>query len=197
MRHFLYLTILWLVSIKTVYALTVGLPAPPFTLPDTGGEMISLSDFRGKHIVLEWFNPDCVRVQQHYQRQTMRQLALKYTGKEVIWLAINSTHYMTFEDNVRWKDVHWLHYRLLGDFKGEVGRRYQAEKTPQIYIINPKGILIYKGAIDSDSIGEKLKPFNYVEAALIESLAGKAVSIPETQPYGCLVKYIYQNVNSE
>ena len=174
-----------------VQAAGIGFPAPDFTLREAGGEEISLFDFRGKHVVLEWFNPDCVEVQRHYKRKTMRQLARSHRGQEVIWLAINSTHYMAPEENIRWKDINRLDYRLLGDFDGTVGKRYQAKMTPQLYIINPDGILIYNGAIDNDPKGEKNWPFNYVQAALKESLAGLPVSRPKTEPYGCLVKYKY------
>ena len=97
---------------------------------------------------------------------------------------------MTPEDNIRWKDINRLDYRFLGDFDGAVGKRYQAKMTPQMYIINPDGILIYNGAIDNDPTGEKNRPFiNYVGDALKKSLAGEPVNLSETEPYGCLVKY--------
>ncbi len=172
-----------------VHAVEIGKPAPNFTLKDSGGEIISLSDFRGKHVVLEWFNPDCVRVQRHYQQKTMRKLARQYMGRNVIWLAINSTYYMRKEDNVRWKDTNRLHYRLLGDFSGDVARLYQAKTTPHIYIINPTGILIYQGAIDNDLLGTKAMPFKYVQVVLDKSLQGKPIIPSKTKPYGCLVKY--------
>ncbi|HHB91853.1 MAG TPA: redoxin domain-containing protein [Thioploca sp.] len=167
----------------------LGKLAPNFTLIDSGGESISLRDFKGKHVVLEWFNPDCRRVQQHYQNNSMQKLLKKYSGKEVIWLAINSSYYMNQEDNKRWRDVNSLSYRLLGDFTGKVGKLYQARTTPQVYIINPIGILIYQGAFDDNPEGDKSEPINYVEMALDESLAGKPISKPEVEPYGCSVKY--------
>ncbi len=189
MFNLFYLFVLLMVWMPAVYAVRIGSPAPEFTLPEAGGEEISLFDFRGKHVVLEWFNPDCVDVQRHYKRKTMRKLALNHRGQEVIWLAINSTHYMTPEDNNRWKDINRLDYRLLGDFDGIVGKRFSAKMTPQMYIINPDGILIYNGAIDNDPKGEKNWPFNYVQAALNKSLVGLPINQPKTEPYGCLVKY--------
>ena len=193
MRNLFYLTFLLIVWTETVHAVKVGFPAPPFTLPNTTGELISLSDFKGKHVVLEWFNPDCVRVQGHYQQKTMRHLALDYMSQEVIWLAINSAHYMKQEDNIRWKEIYLLHYRLLSDFSGEVGELYQAETTPQMYVINPSGILIYKGAIDDNYQEDNPRPSNHVQVALEESLAGLPVTQSETEPYGCLVKYAYDD----
>lgn len=169
----------------------LGKLAPNFTLIDTGKERISLHDFKGKHVVLEWFNPDCRRVQQHYQNKSMQNLLKKYAGKEVIWLGINSSYYMGQDDNKRWKDINLLSYRLLGDFTGEVGRLYQVKTTPQMYVINPAGILIYQGAFDNNPEGDKAKSINYVEQALNESLANKTISKAETEPYGCLVKYKY------
>lgn len=178
--------LLWVIP---VYAIRIGFLAPAFTLPDISGEPISLFDFRGKYVVLEWFNPDCLVVQRHYQKKTMRQLALNYMGREVIWLAINSTYYMTQEDNKRWKDINLLHYRLLSDFEGQVSRRYQVKTMPQFYIINPAGILIYSGAIDNDPLGNHTRPLNYIQLALEEALMGKPISQPQTLPYGCLIKY--------
>ena len=96
---------------------------------------------------------------------------------------------MNQEDNSRWKETNFLHYRVLGDFSGEVAKLYQVEKTPQIFIINPSGILIYKGAIDDNAQEDNPEPFNYVQAVLEESLAGQSISYPKTEPYGCLVNY--------
>ncbi|MDM8557517.1 redoxin domain-containing protein [Candidatus Parabeggiatoa sp. HSG14] len=189
MRKLLYLIIFLMVWTPIVEAVRVDFLAPSFTLLDTRGAPISLSDFRGKHIVLEWFNPDCRIVQRHYQDKTMHWLASNYISQEVIWLAINSTYYMTQEDNIRWKDTKGLHYHLLGDFTGEVAKLYQAKRTPQMYVIDPRGILIYKGAIDDNSSENKQWILNYVQSALDESLADMPISHPKTEPYGCLVKY--------
>lgn len=191
MRNLLYLFFFLMVWSNAVPAVMLGFQAPQFTLVDSYGEVINLSDFRGKYVVLEWFDPDCVRVQRHYEQDTMRQLALNYMGMDVVWLAINSTYYMDQEDNIRWQDIYFLRYRLLGDFSGEVAKRYDVEMTPQMYLIDPSGTLIYKGAFESEYEGYNSNPFNYVQAALEESLAGMPVSIPETTPSGCYVKYSY------
>ncbi len=170
----------------------LGKLAPNFTLIDSGGESISLHDFKGKHVILEWFNPDCRRVQQHYQNKSVQKILKKYSGKEIIWLGINSSYYMNQEDNKRWRDVNSLSYRLLGDFTGEIAKLYQAKTTPQIYIINPIGILIYQGAFDDNPEGDKAESINYIEMALDESLANKPISKPKIEPYGCLVKYKFE-----
>ena len=175
---------LWSTS---VYAVKVGHLAPDFTLFDTGKEAISLTDFRGKYVVLEWFNPHCRAVQQH--REIMRKLAHHYQWRGIIWLGINSTHYMTREDNLMWKETNQLNYRILDDFNGEIARRYQVKMTPQIYIINPMGNVIYSGAIDDNVHGDKSQPFNYVAAALEEILTDKPITHSQTRSYGCLVQY--------
>ncbi len=191
MRNLLYLFFFLMVWSNAVPAVMLGFQVRQFTLVDSYGNIINLSDFRGKYVVLEWFDPDCVRVQQHYEQDTMRQLALNYMGMDVVWLAINSTYYMDQEDNIRWQDIYYLPYRLLGDFSGDVAKRYDVETIPQMYLIDPYGTLIYKGAFESEYGGYNAKPFNYVQAALEESLAGLPVSIPKTTPSGCYVKYPY------
>ncbi len=177
-----------LIGNKAVYAVDIGVPAPNFTLQDTLRGPLSLSYLRGKYVVLEWFNPDCVRVQRHYQKKTMQTIAKQVSN--VRWLAINSTYYMNREDNIRWKDSYHASYLYLSDFSGEVAKLYQVTKTPEIYVIDPKGIVIYHGAIDNDPFGLKDQPFNYVRAALKESQAGKHVTHSETVPYGCFIKIL-------
>jgi peroxiredoxin len=177
---------IWNIS---VYAVNIGYPAPDFTLVDTSQEPINLTDFWGKYVVLEWFNPHCRAVQQH--REIVRKLAHHYQWRGIIWLGINSTHYMTQEDNLMWQETSRLNYRILADFTGETARRYQVKMTPQIYIVNPMGIVVYSGAIDDNVRGDKSQPFNYVAAALEEILTDNPITYPQTDPYGCLVQYQY------
>ncbi len=191
---FTYNRLYWLSLLLSIwnisaYAVTVGQPAPDFTLVDTSQEPISLTDFYGKYVVLEWFNPHCRAVQRH--REILRKLAYHYQWQGVIWLGINSTHYMTQEDNLMWQETNRLNYRILADFTGETARRYQVKITPQIYIVNPMGIVIYSGAIDDNVRGDKSQPVNYVTAALEEILADKLITYSQTKPYGCLVQYQY------
>jgi peroxiredoxin len=169
---------------------SVGVKAPDFTLPDTAGQQVSLSDFAGKVVVLEWLNPDCPFVQRHYKAGTMKQLAATYAKKDVIWLTINSTHYMDAAASAKFKKDHNLSYPILVDQSGEVGHLYGALTTPHMYIIDAEGTLVYIGAIDDDPRGGKGEnAVNYVVAALDELLAGKTVTTAETKPYGCSVKY--------
>lgn len=168
----------------------VGDRAPAFTLSDTAGNQISLSDYSGKVVVLEWLNPDCPFVQRHYKAGTMKNLATKYGAQGVVWLTVNSTKYMDAAANAKFRAANDLSYPILVDQSGEVGHLYGAMTTPHMYVINGGGDLVYIGAIDDDPRGNKDGPAsNYVSAALDEVLANKVVSTAETKPYGCSVKY--------
>jgi peroxiredoxin len=191
-------TMLWTVTMVAVAVLTaapaaagveVGKAAPAFTLEDESGNPVSLADFKGKVVVLEWLNPDCPFVQRHYKAGTMKSLAETYGGKGVVWLTINSTNYMDAEANAKFKAANQLPYPILVDQDGAVGHLYDAKTTPHMYVIDAEGNLVYMGAIDDDPRGSNQQPKNYVAAALDEILAGKAVSTAETTPYGCSVKY--------
>lgn len=170
-------------------AVAVGAPAPGFTLRDAAGKQVALSDFAGKVVVLEWINPDCPFVKRHYQAKTMSDLASRYAGKGVVWLAVNTTHYMGAEDNTKWIESNALPYPILIDATGEVGRLYGAKTTPHMYVIDQHGTLVYAGAIDDDPQGSKAEKLNYVARALDEVLAGSPVTTAQTKPYGCSVKY--------
>ena len=168
----------------------VGDMAPDFTLSDTAGNEVSLSNFEGKIVVLEWLNPDCPFVKRHYKAGTMKNLASQYGSEGVVWLTINSTHYMDAAANAKFKADHELPYTILVDQSGDVGHLYGAKTTPHMYIVNGDAMLVYIGAIDDDPRGSKGEPaVNYVAAALDEVGAGKAVTTAETKPYGCSVKY--------
>jgi peroxiredoxin len=168
----------------------IGSPAPDFTLEDQTGHKVKLSEMKNGIIVLEWMNPDCPFVQRHYNSDTMTTLASKYKEKNVIWMAINSTHYMNKKDDQNWINKFKVGYPILDDSSGRVGKLYGAKTTPNMYIIDASGILVYSGAIDDDPRGSKDgKALNYVDQALEEILAGKPVTIAKTKPYGCSVKY--------
>ncbi len=182
-----------MVVVSMVFAgggVSVGDTAPDFTLGDSAGKEISLSDYEGKVVVLEWLNPDCPFVQRHYKAGTMKNLATKYSGEGVVWLTVNSTNYMDAAANAKFKADNGLPYTILVDQSGEVGHLYGAATTPHMYIINGGGKLVYIGAIDDDPRGNKDGPAtNYVASALDEVVAGNAVTTAETKPYGCSVKY--------
>lgn len=167
----------------------VGSAAPDFTLMDTAGSEVSLSDFAGQVVVLEWLNPDCPFVKRHYSAGTMKGLATRYGGQGVVWLTINSTNYMDAAANAAFKAANDLPYSILVDQEGEVGHLYSAATTPHMYVIDGSGTLVYIGAIDDDPRGSSDSPNNYVAAALDQVLAGEAVATAETKPYGCSVKY--------
>ncbi|NQU44296.1 redoxin domain-containing protein [bacterium] len=177
-----------------VTSAVLGQPAPDFVLKDHEGKPARLSDMRGKIVVLEWFNPDCPFVKRHYNLGTMKALADRYREKGVVWLAVNTTHYLNQESNKKWVKEKRLPYRVLDDSEGEVGRLYAAKTTPHMFIIDKKGTLVYAGGIDSKPVGNPDAllaegTVNYVDKALSELTSGKDVAIPKSKPYGCSVKY--------
>ncbi|MEM1157151.1 MAG: thioredoxin family protein [Verrucomicrobiota bacterium] len=176
----------------------IGKPAPAFTLTDTNGTSHNLSDFKGKFVVLEWVNHGCPFVKKFYTPGKMQELQSTYTGKDVVWLSICSSAagkqgYMSAKDwNAKIKSTGTQATAVLLDTDGTVGKAYDAKTTPHMYVINPEGNLIYAGAIDSvKSASPEDIPAatNYVALALDEAMAGKPVSTPTSQAYGCSVKY--------
>ncbi|MES3003396.1 MAG: thioredoxin family protein [Pseudomonadota bacterium] len=177
---------------------SVGQPAPDFTLRDTTGKTVKLSDFRGKHVVLEWTNPGCPYVRKHYNSGNMPATQQDAVGKGVVWLSINSTEKSSFDYMEPAKLVAWVKERkaqptaMLMDEEGVTGKAYGARTTPHLYIVNPQGQLVYAGGIDSiaSSNPEDIKTaVNYVKQGLGEALAGKPISAATTRPYGCSIKY--------
>jgi len=166
--------------------------APAFTLEDVDGKKVSLSDFADKIVVLEWMNPGCPIWARHHKAGTFRTLAEKYKDKGVVWLAINSTNSADKEKNKNFAETEKVPYPILDDHEGTVGKAYGAKTSPHMFVIDKHGRLAYQGAIDDDPAGKKESPLNYVDQALTELLAGKAVSVPKTEPYGCSVKYAPQ-----
>ena len=167
----------------------LGAPAPGFTLDDQTGKPVSLSDYSGKIVVLGWINRDCPFVQRHLKANTFNNLNAKYSDKGVVLLGIDSSHMHTTEGNAKTVKDYSLTFPLLNDAKGTVGHLYNAKTTPEMYIVDKDGTLVYQGAIDNNADGDLSHPTNYVEKALDEMLAGKPVSQPETKSYGCTVKY--------
>ncbi len=167
----------------------VGKPAPSFTLKDQTGAAVSLKDFKGKIVVLEWMNPTCPFCVRHLERKTSANIATAYKDKGVVVLGMNSTSTQGAAECAKMVADYSLPFQVLVDQKGKVGMAYGAKTTPHMYVIDAKGVLVYRGAIDADKGGEEASPKNYVAQALDELLAGKPVSEPDTQPYGCSVKY--------
>ena len=169
----------------------VGDKAPAFTLKDSAGNAVSLADYEGKVVVLEWVNPDCPFVKRHYQEGSMKNLTSAYSESGMVWLTINSTNYMDQEANAAFARKEGISWPILVDQDGTVGHAYGAVTTPHMFIIDTSGNVAYEGAIDDDPRGnnEASDRTNYVSAALDQVIAGKAVAMPETKPYGCSVKY--------
>ena len=166
----------------------IGSTAPAFTLQDQNGNSVSLSDYAGKIVALEWFNENCPIVQRHYKAGDISATANKYAADGVVWLAINSTHDNTDASNKVAAAAWNMNRPILSDASGTVGHAYGATNTPEIFIIGKDGKVAYEGAIDNDPQGDKSSDkVNYPAKALDEILAGKTVSEPVTKPYGCTV----------
>lgn len=172
--------------------------APDFTLTDSNGAKHSLSDFKGKWVVLEWVNFGCPFVRKHYESGNMQNLQKTYTGKGVVWLSICSSApgmqgYFEGEElktEIMKHNSHATAY--LVDADGTVGRMYEAKTTPHMYIINPKGVLVYAGGIDNIASTDKddiAKATNYVKETLDAGFAGNEITVKGSRPYGCSVKY--------
>ena len=175
-----------------------GESAPDFTLKDSGGTSRSLSDYRGKYVVLEWVNFGCPFVQKHYNSGNMPSLQRTYTAKNVVWLSICSSapgqqgYFEGEELAARIASMNAAPSAYLVDAEGRVGRLFAAKSTPTMYVIDPRGKIVYGGGIDdiaSTNPEDIAKARNYVREALDLSLAGKSVEVSSSRAYGCSVKY--------
>jgi peroxiredoxin len=201
MKTKLLTTLLTLVASTALFAAdspAVGTTAPDFSLTDSKGKTQTVSQYKGKYVVLEWFNPDCPFVKKHYGSGNMQKLQEELTAKGVVWLSIDSSApglegNLTAEQAEK-KIAEWKTKQtaLVLDPDGKAGRSFGAKNTPHMFVINPEGKIIYEGAIDSKATpnpADIASSTNYVKVALEESLAGKTVSNANTKPYGCSVKY--------
>ncbi len=177
---------------------SVGREAPDFSLPNLEEEEVSLSDHRGSYVVLEWINYECPFVVKHYATGNMQALQDEYMEKGVAWLAINSSapglqgYFSASEGKELAAERNSSPTEILLDPEGEVGRLYRARTTPEIFIIDPEGILVYMGAIDDSPTrdhGDVETAENYVRKSLDAVMEGRPVPVPITRPYGCSVKY--------
>lgn len=172
--------------------------APAFTIADTSGKPVRLADFRGKFVVLEWTNPECPFVRKHYSSGNMQSLQKEWGGKDVVWLAINSTNVSHPEHKPAAEMSAWMSAQAaapratLVDGSSATARAYAAKVTPHMFVVDPAGRVVYAGAIDdrrSANPADVKGAHNYVRAALTEAMAGKPVTTASTQPYGCSMKY--------
>ena len=173
----------------------LGQSVPDFELKDIDGQVHKLSQYRGKTIVIEWFNPDCPFVKVAYNEGKLASKALAHTAAGGVWLAVNSgapgRQGHGQERNQKARTDFSITYPILLDESGRVGRMFDAKKTPHLFVIDPNGILVYAGALDSTrGAGYKAGQFDdYLGAAIKSVSAKKPVVTPETKAWGCSVKY--------
>jgi len=187
-----------LLFFSSLFAQRVGEAAPEFQATDSNGQAHKLSQYRGKFVVLEWHNNGCPYTRKHYESGNMQRLQKEWTGRGVVWFTVISSApeqqgYVTAQqENDYLKRMNAVPTAALLDPQGDVGRLYSAKTTPHMFIINPAGVLIYDGAIDSKPTTDQAdiaSAKNYVSEALAEAMSGKPVTTPTSRPYGCSVKY--------
>ncbi len=187
------------VAARTVVAeAVVGQKAPPFTATDTEGKTRSLGEFKGKLVVLEWWNPECPFVGKHYGSGNMQKLQREWTAKGVVWLTVDSSApgqqgYMTAaEAKASMKEKGGSPTAVLLDPAGTTGTAYGAKTTPHMFVVDEQGTLAYAGGIDDKPSTDRedvATARNHVAAALAQLTAGKPVTTKASPPYGCGVKY--------
>ncbi len=178
-------------------AAEVGKTAPDFTGTDITGKTIKLSDFKNKIVVLESYNSDCPFCANHFNTGAMQELQKEMTSKGVVWLMVNSSNpksasYRTpAEARAEWASEKINATAWLDDNAGTIGKLYGMKTTPHLFVIDASGTLAYAGAIDDhpSPSGDPRKARNYVREAVTKLLAGEKVSVTQTKPYGCAVKY--------
>lgn len=176
----------------------VGVAAPSFSEVDHAGKTHTLDTHKGKWVVLEWYNQDCPYVKKHYSKNNMQTLQGKYTEKGVVWLTVAGSaegeqgYVAPKTAEAQYKTAGMKSTALLLDGDGTMGKAYGAKTTPHMFVIDPKGMLVYAGAIDSNNSSDASdipKSTNYVAAALDEGMSGKPITIASKKAYGCSVKY--------
>jgi len=182
----------------SVPAVAQAKPAPDFTAVDADGKTRSLSEFRGKTVVLEWVNEGCPYVRKHYSGN-MQGLQQAARADGVVWLTIASSapgKQGYFPDGAAAKS--WMTAKgakptaLLLDSDNKVAMAYKAKTTPHMFVIDKAGQVVYEGAIDdipTSKVEDLPKARNLVAAALADVKAGRKVGTPFATPYGCSVKY--------
>ena len=183
---------------EQVPEIAIGKPAPEFSIMDEDGQRRRLSDYRGSHVVLEWTNRDCAFVKKHYESSNMQSLQYDARSRDVVWLTVTSTApshagYMDAGGAQRFRNRYDAKpTSILLDPDGRMGRQYDVEVAPEIFIIDPGGILVYMGGMDDKatiSVADVDGAIDYVGDALDDTLAGRHVSRPITRAYGCPIVY--------
>ena len=192
------LSLIALLSLPAFAGAELGKPVPDFTLKDLDGKEVKLSSFKGKTVVLEWFNPECPFVKAAHGKGSLVDTAKRQQKKGIVWLSINSggvgKQGYGVEKNKAGVKTFAIENPVLLDEAGTVGKAFGATNTPHLFVIDAKGNLAYRGAIDNSPDGESQSPeggklVNYVDAALDDLAANRAVKTPDTKAYGCSVKY--------
>ena len=187
-----------LIAAGVAGAVVSGAAAPGFTITDTAGKAVQLADYKGKYVVLEWTNPECPFVRKHYSSGNMQGLQKEWGSRNVVWLTINSTNATHYEFKTPREMKAWMEAQgaapaaTLLDSTSGTGRAYGAKTTPHMFVVDPGGQVIYAGAIDdkrSANPADAKSANNYVRAALAEAMSGKPVTVANTTPYGCSIKY--------
>ena len=181
----------------SVLAVESGKPAPDFTATDINGKTVKLSDFKGKIVVLESYNLDCPFCANHFKTGAMQALQADLTAKGVVWLMVNSvnpnhpSHRSPADAQKEWAAEKLNATAWLDDSSGAIGHLYGMKTTPDMYVINKDGVLVYQGAIDNkpDPSHDPKTARNYVSEAVNDLLTGKPIEVSETKSYGCGVKY--------
>lgn len=191
-------TLSFLMLAHRASATEVGQAAPDFSLRDLDGKEVKLSAFKGKVVVLEWFNPECPFVKAAHTKGSLVSTAKRHTDKGVVWLSINSgapgKQGAGVAASRAGQKAFGMTNPILLDESGTVGKAYGATNTPHIFVVDKAGKLAYRGAIDNAPDGEGEKPeggklINYADSAIEALSAAKPVPTPSTKAYGCGVKY--------
>ena len=199
MRKLLLSTaVILMTATAAIAAPVIGEPAPVWTGTDTNGVEHTLTDFKGKTVVMEWTNHECPYVRKHYDSGNMQELQKEATGTGVVWLTVASSaegkqgQVSNDEATQIMSDDGSNATARIQDPSGTIGNMYDAKTTPHMFVINPEGTLVYSGAIDDDASFKQdgiATATNYVKAAWESVAKGEAVEVSSSQPYGCSVKY--------
>ena len=194
-KTFALVTALTLAS--AALAAEIGKPAPDFTATDVNGKTVKLNDYAGKIVVLESYNSDCPFCNNQYKTGATQDLQKELAAKGVVWLIVNSvnpnntSHRTPDQARQEIADKKIVATAWIDDSSGAVGHLYDMKTTPDMYVIDKNGVLVYQGAIDNkpDPMHDPRTARNYVSDAVDALLAGKPVEVSQTKPYGCGVKY--------
>jgi AhpC/TSA family len=198
MRYIALATLVAVIATPALATPRIGAAAPDFIARDSNGKQVSLSQFRGKTVVLEWNNPGCPYVKKHYESGNMQKTQGAAQGQGVVWLTVNSGapgkqgHMDGPAANAMVAGAKAKPAAYVLDPRGVVGKLYSATTTPEMFVIDPRGNLVYKGGIDDKPTANQADipgARNHVLAALGDMKAGRAVAVAETRSYGCSVKY--------